>query len=104
MMIKVLEILENPWYQLYQIEFETFIHDDLKAEMMSTMCQPCEGETLPTWKCILGIVMNALNVIRFYVCIDLKDFDYIKISSKVVWPLIYVNRSLTTGILIAESF
>ena len=28
-------------------------HEDTKSEMMSMMCQPCEEQILPKWKCVL---------------------------------------------------
>ena len=52
--IKVIETSDKPRSEQYQIEIETCSHDDLKVEMMSIMCQPCEGESLPKWKCVLG--------------------------------------------------
>ena len=28
-------------------------HKDVKSEMMSVMCEPCDGQTLPRWKCVI---------------------------------------------------
>ena len=46
--------MEETLSQLYQREIESCTQNDAKTEMMSMMCQPCEGETLTKWKRVLG--------------------------------------------------
>ena len=49
--IKVIETSDKPRSELYQIAFENCTHDDLKAEMMSIMCQSWEGEVAQVEVC-----------------------------------------------------
>ena len=49
--------LENNSMQrcdMYKQHLFLFKNKGIKSEMMSAMYEPCDGQTLPSWKCVIG--------------------------------------------------